>query len=232
MKNIVAIIPARSGSKRIPNKNIAPCAGNPLLGYTCSVALQCHRLSRVVLSTNDPEIAEIGRACGVEVPFLREDALAQDDTLMLPVIQNMLDWLDPDGNTVQAIVLLQPTSPLRSLNDINGAIDLYLNSKPDSVVSVVSVPHIYHPLKITRSTKAGLVPYLDDRPTISGHRDLPPVYARNGPAVLITRVDIIRSGSLYGNRSLPFEMPVERSIDIDDPMDFAFAEFIIKQTRM
>ena len=184
-----------------------------------------------MLSTNDLEIAEVGLACDVEVPFLREGELAQDNTLMLPVVQSVLDRLDPDGDTVEAVVLLQPTSPLRLSGDIDGAIDLFLDRNPDSVVSVVPVPHIYHPLKVLRPTETGLLPFLDDRPAVSGHRDLPPAFARNGPAVLITQASVIRQGSLYGDVSLPYEMPAERSVDIDDPLDLAFAEYLIEQAR-
>ena len=113
MNIIVAIIPSRSGSEWIPNKNTASCAGYPLLGYICAAALQSQKLDRLVLSTNGPEIPEVVRSCGIEGPFFREGKLAQDDTMLLPVIQNMLDWLDPDGETVEAKVLLQPKLPLR-----------------------------------------------------------------------------------------------------------------------
>ena len=229
MKNTIAIIPARGGSKRIPDKNIADCAGQPLLGYTCAAALESERLSRVVISTDDPEIAKVAQSCGVEVPFLRQGDLAKDDTLMLPVVQNMLDWLDPDGTSIDAVVLLQPTSPLRTSGDIDAAIDMFYEQGPDSVVSVTPVPHIYHPLKVVRPTDAGLVPFLDDRPAVTGHRDLPPAFARNGPAVLVMRPDVIRQGSLYGETSLPYEMPAERSVDIDDPLDLAFAEFLLNR---
>ena len=229
--SIIGLIPARGGSQRVPRKNIAPCAGKPLLAYTCEAALASRMLDRTILSTDDPEIAELGRRYGVEVPFLRAKDLAGGSAMMLPVVQDVLRRLDPTGAEVRAIVLLQPTSPLRTARHIDEAVEIFVSHCPDSVVSVVPVPHIFHPQKLYKPGADGLIPYLDGQVPAVGHRDLPVAYARNGPAVLVIHADTIRAGSLYGTASLPYEMVAEESVDIDTPLDFAFAEFLLKRTK-
>lgn len=231
--SFIGIVPARGGSKRIPRKNLALCAGRPLLGYTLSAATSSRLLQRVLLSTDDEEIAAYGRANGAEVPYLRPAPLAADDTPMIAVLQDLVAWLDRTSSTpVEAIVLLQPTSPLRRGEHIDAAIEVF-TTHPDaeSVVSVVTPPHIFHPLKLSKPSPRGLVPYLDDVPPALGHRDLPVAYARNGPAVLITRPDVIRRGEIYGSPSLPYVMAAEDSIDIDEPLDLEIAEFLLKRRQ-
>jgi CMP-N,N'-diacetyllegionaminic acid synthase len=231
--NLVGIIPARGGSKRIPRKNLAVCAGQPLLGYTLSAALGSRLLQRVLLSTDDEEIAAYGRASGVEVPYLRPAHLAADDTPMIAVLQDLVDWLVRDQTSrVEAITLLQPTSPLRRAEHIDQAIELF-HSRPEaeSVVSVVVPPHIFHPLKLSKPSPRGLVPYLDNVPPAIGHRNVPIVYARNGPAILVTRTDVICRGELFGSPSLPYVMRFEDSIDIDEPFDLELAETLLMRRK-
>src|SRR5438552_7751137 len=121
---VIGIIPARGGSKGVPRKNIRPLAGKPLLAYTAEAALAARRLSGVLLSTDDAEIAEAGRQCGLEIPFLRPAELAQDNSPTLPVLQHAVAWLESQGRHYDAICLLQPTSPFRSRGMIDGCIDL------------------------------------------------------------------------------------------------------------
>jgi CMP-N,N'-diacetyllegionaminic acid synthase len=233
MNLVVGIIPARGGSKRIPRKNLALCAAQPLLGYTLLAAKSSRLMQRVLLSTDDDEIAAYGRANGVEVPYLRPAHLAADDTPMIAVLQDFVAWLDrTETSPADAVVLLQPTSPLRRAEHIDQAIELFrLHREAESVVSVVTPPHIFHPLKLSKPSPCGLVPYLDDMPPVLGHRDLPLVYARNGPAVLVTRIDVIRRGELYGSPSLPYVMAPEDSIDIDEPFDLEIAEILLKRRK-
>lgn len=227
----VAIIPARGGSKRIPGKNLTPCAGRPLLAYTFAAAKASRHLGRILLSTDDDEIAAYGRDSGIEVPYLRPAALAADDTPMVAVLQDLLAWLDrtePSG--IDAVVLLQPTSPLRTKTHIDEGIELFrAHPEAESVVSVVAPPHIFHPLKMLKPLGQGLVPYLDDVPPIVGHRDLPVAYGRNGPAVLVMRPAVICRGEIYGAPSLPYVMDAKASIDIDDPLDLEIAELLLRR---
>lgn len=229
--NIVGLIPARGGSKRIPNKNLASCASRPLLAYTCDAAIQSRHLSRVILSTNDEAIAAAATEFGIEVPFLRPADIAGDQTLMMDVVRHAAAFMAGEGRPADAIVLLQPTSPLREARHIDEAVELFLEHRPDSVVSVIDVPHIFHPLKVLRPGKAGLEPYASGEHHVVGHRDLPKIYARNGPAVLVFDVATLETDTLYGETSLPYEMPAEASVDIDTPFDLAFAEFLILRRR-
>lgn len=225
----LGLIPARGGSKSIPHKNIAPLGGRPLLAYTCEAALGS-RLDRVLLNTDDPEIAAAGQAYGVEVPFLRPAELAQDDTPILPVIQHTLHWLrEQEGFIPDAVALLQPTSPLRRAEDIDAALELLASSQADTVVSMVEVPHQFNPVSVMQQQEDGsLVPFLEG-PQILRRQEKPRVLARNGPAVLVIRRETLESGRLYGDRVLPYIMGRADSLDIDEPLDLELAEFFLSK---
>ena len=230
MGSVVAVIPARGGSKRIPRKNMAPCAGKPLIVHTFAAAKASRRLNRILLSTEDPEIAACGRDNGIEV-HPRPPALAADDTPMLAVLENIMAWLDhPESDGPESIVLLQPTSPLRSSRHIDDAVELFrLHPQADSVVSVMTPPHIFHPLKMLKPSRERLVPFIEGSEAAMGHRNLPPAYARNGPAVLVIRPDTIRRGQIYGDVSIPYVMDRIDSIDIDDPLDLEIADLLLRR---
>src|SRR5258707_10081177 len=181
---IVGLIPARGGSKSIPRKNLALVAGRPLLAYTAQAALGAAGLDRVILSTDDGEIAAAGRSLGLDVPFLRPAALAGDEAGMVPVMRHMLDWLAEEGIAEATLVLLQPTSPLRQARHIDEAVALLLDSGAETVVSVVEVPHNFTPASVmTRHADGRLTPFLPG-PPILRRQDKPRVLARNGPAIL------------------------------------------------
>ena len=137
---VLGLVPARAGSKGVPDKNIRPLAGRPLLAYTAAAALESGVLDRVILSTDSDAIADAGRAAGLEVPFMRPAQLAADDTPMLSVIRHALETLARQGWTADMLVLLQPTSPLRRPEHIRAAVALLLESGADSAVTVVQVP--------------------------------------------------------------------------------------------
>ncbi len=228
--NVLGLIPARGGSKAINKKNIAHLAGKPLLAYTCEAALSSLRLSRVVLNTDDPEIADVGRAWGVDTPFMRPADLAKDDTPILPVIQHSLAWLQKQQKfLVDIVVLLQPTSPLRRADHIDTAVDLLLESGADTVVSVMAVPHNFNPVSVMHLDEQGYLAPFEAGPMILRRQEKPRVFARNGPAVLAVRRETIESGRLYGDVVLPLEMGRIESIDIDDADDMAMAEFWLKR---
>ena len=226
--NIVGLIPARSGSKRVSDKNIRLCAGKPLLSYTCKEARKSKYLSRIVLSTDDNKIKMIGESYGAEAPFLRPPEISGDDILMIDVVKHAYETLTTEDYSIDVLVLLQPTSPLREANDIDNAIDIFIKGDFDSVVSVVETPHIFTPQKLYIGEDQLLVPYCDD-----GMRSIPAtenrIFARNGPAVLVFKPSILETGSLYGARSSFYEMSQENSIDIDTLIDFKFAEYLLSQ---
>lgn len=225
---ILGLIPARGGSKGIPGKNLVPLAGQPLLAYSVEAGLASRRLTRLVLSTDDPAIAEAGRGLGAEVPFLRPAELAADDTPALPVIQHAVGFLEDQGWRPEVIVYLQPTSPLRRAEHIDAALDLLLSERADTVVSVVAVPHQFNPASVLRLKGGCLAPFLPEMAHLLRRQDKPEVYARNGPAVLAcTRAVIMEQGRLYGQRTLPLIMAPEESFDIDTPFDLELVQWLL-----
>lgn len=232
---VLGLIPARGGSKGIPLKNIVPLAGKPLLAWTCEAARASRCLTRVVLSTDDPQIAEVGRARGVEVPFLRPPQLARDDTPSVDVALHALDWLrDQEGWRPEVLVLLQPTSPLRRAQHIDEAVAELDRTGADTVVSVVEVPHRFHPWSVLCREGAWLKDFLPVPTTRDRFRrqNLPPVYARNGPAVLVTRVVCLcERRSFYGDRVAGYPMDRWSSVDIDDREDLELAELWLEKVQ-
>ena len=223
---ILGIIPARGGSKGIPNKNLALLCGRPLLAYTADAVKQSRKLTRTIVSTDDERIAECARSLGLEVPFMRPAPLAADDAPMLPVVQHALEAMKERGFDADMVVLLQPTSPLRRAEHIDAAIDWLERTAADSMVSVVEVPHQFNPVSVMRLEDGLLKPFLDG-PTPTRRQDKPRVFARNGPAVLAVRAAVVASGSLYGERSWPLGMSAEDSIDIDTPRDLQLVEWVL-----
>jgi CMP-N-acetylneuraminic acid synthetase len=223
---ILGIIPARGGSKGIPNKNLALLCGRPLLAYTADAVKQSRKLTRTIVSTDDERIAECAKALGLEVPFMRPAPLAADDAPMLPVVQHALEAMTKDGFDADMVVLLQPTSPLRRGEHIDAAIDWLERTAADSVVSVVEVPHQFNPTSVMRLDEGLLKPFLDG-PTATRRQDKPRLFARNGPAVLAVRAAVVRGGSLYGERSWPLGMSAEDSLDVDSPWDLRLVEYVL-----
>lgn len=225
--SIIGLIPARGGSKGIPGKNIAPCAGRPLLAYTAESARQAKHLDRVILSTDDMAIADVGKALGLEVPFVRPVELSSDSASSLAVMSHALAWLQSQGETVEAIVLLQPTSPFRRSEHIDEAVERFRVTGADTLVSVMEVPHRFHPESILRVDEGVVLPLKSTQEMILRRQDAPKLYARNGPAILILTPKQIRSGSLYSGRTIAYEMPAADSLDIDTPDDLALAELTL-----
>lgn len=228
---VLGVIPARGGSKGIPQKNLRPVAGRPLLAYTADAALASRRLTRVVVSTDDPAIADAARGLGLEVPFMRPAELAADSTLMLPVLQHAVGAMAERGFGADVVVLLQPTSPLRRAEHIDRAVELLVSSGADSVVTVVEVPHQFNPVSVMRLEDGRLVPFLDG-PSVLRRQDKPRVFARNGPAVLAVRTSVIDRGSLYGDDCRPLPMTPEESIDLDTPADVELLEYLLMKTAL
>jgi len=225
--SIVALIPARGGSKGIPRKNLALLGGRPLLHYTAAAALQSRCIDRVLLSTDDAEIAEAGRAAGLEVPFVRPADIAGDRSPMIAVLRHALAWLeDATGTPPEAFVLLQPTSPLRTAAHIDAAVQLLRERDAETVVSVVAVPHQFSPVSVLTMDDGRLTPFLPG-PPITSRQDKPPVFARNGPAVLVVRPRVVTRGELYGEPTLGYVMSARDSIDIDTPEDLEMCEVLL-----
>jgi CMP-N,N'-diacetyllegionaminic acid synthase len=212
----IGIIPARGGSKRVPGKNIRVIAGKPLLAWTAEAAL-ASRLDRVILSTDSEDIATVGRDCGIEVPFLRPAALAEDSTQMLAVLRQFLDWLEATKSALSSIVLLQPTSPLRLPEHIDQSLDLFEGRRPESVVSITDIPAAFGSSKFMKLGADGAVTNVVVQPTDN-------IVVRNGPAIVVTTPHVIKRNELYGHPTLGYRMERRYSLDIDDEEDFLLAE--------
>ncbi len=213
----------------MPRKNIRLLAGKPLLQYTVEAALHAKSLSRVILSTEDEEIAEIGRRLGVEVPFMRPAELAADETPMIPVVQHAIRWVENNGDRCDAVCLLQPTNPLRRGEDIDGAVELMERTGADSVISFVDVGE-KHPARMKVIAEDGKVidpPFAEQ---FEGQRrqELPKLYLREGSIYLTRRDTIMNEGSFKGRDCRAWIVPEERACNIDTPFDFFLADQIIK----
>ena len=219
---MLGLIPAREGSKGIPGKNLVPLAGRPLLAWTCLAANDCPELSRCVVSTDSVEIAAVAESIGIAAPFLRPAELSGDETPMIDVLVHVLNELgDPEG-----IVLLQPTSPLRTAEHIGDAIRLFRESGADSVVSVVRVPHNFTPGSLLRLVNGRVEP-AGPSAAAARRQEKPSLYARNGPAVLVVRPAVIRQGLLYGADTRAYEMSAADSVDVDTQFDLEYAEWLL-----
>ena len=229
---VLGLIPARGGSKGVSRKNIRPLCGKPLLQYTAESALTARHLSRVILSSDDEEVARVGLRCGLQVPFLRPDHLAQDDTPMLPVIQHALNWFESHGERFAAVCVLQPTNPLRRSEDIDGCIEMLQREDADAIVTILPVPHGYNPHWVYFRQKNGSLQLsTGESEPIPRRQSLPAAYHRDG-SVYVTRSDVITSGkSLYGNRLLGYLLNSDRSVNIDSLEDWQRAETLIAQER-
>jgi CMP-N,N'-diacetyllegionaminic acid synthase len=222
----LGIITARGGSKSIPDKNIVMLAGKPLIAYTIAAAHAAARLDRCIVSTDSETIAEVCRQHGADVPFMRPPELAGDDTRSIDVVLHALDAVP---ETYDAVMILQPTSPLRTGADIDNAIRL-LEAHPeaDAVISVVDVDD-HHPARM-KEIQGG---YLVDPPfaeAVEGQprQQLPRYYLRNG-AVYLSRVPVLRETRLLkGRRSLAYEMSAEASVNIDGFLQLHLAEAILR----
>lgn len=221
----LAVIPARGGSKGIPRKNTLTIAGKPLIVWTIEAALKAKNITRVIVSTDDWEIAEIAKKCKAEVPFLRPEELAQDKTPTKDVLCHLMKTLKETENWVpDAVVTLQPTSPLRDFSHIEEAVSIFAADPiADSLVSCVEVPHIFHPESIMRlDTRGYLLPYLKNAQPIR-RQDKEIVWARNGAAIYITRQKRLND-FIFGGNLIAYPMHPNVSVDIDNMEDFYEAE--------
>lgn len=225
---VLALIPARGGSKGIPRKNIKEINGKPLISYTISEAKKSKYIHRVLVSTEDKEIAEISCKFGAEVPFLRPEELAKDSTPGMDPVIHCLNWLREKGGYVpDFLCLLQCTSPFRTAERIDEAIKLLLDKNADSVVSVCESET--SPYWMKKVENGILKDFITDGPFYGRRQDAPVTYKLNG-AIYITRTDLLlKNKSWYTENTLAYIMDVYSSIDIDNMMDFKFAEFLMKE---
>jgi CMP-N,N'-diacetyllegionaminic acid synthase len=217
---VLGLVPARAGSKGVPDKNLRLLAGRTLLDYTSRAARESGVLDRVILSTDSPAIAEAGQRAGLEAPFVRPAELAQDDTPMLPVIQHAVAQLGAAGWVPDIIVLLQPTSPLRRPDQIRTAVTMLRESGADSVVSVVELPRHLSPDYVMKIDGDVLRPFLAEGARVTRRQDARPAYVRDGTVYAFRRQTLERFGNIYGDVCRPLMVSADESLSIDSPADW------------
>lgn len=222
---VLAIIPARGGSKGVPDKNIRLLRGKPLITYTISAALQSQLLSKVIVSTDSEKIAEIATRWGADVPFIRPDELAQDNTPTLPVLQHALQFLAKHNEYFDAVCLLQPTSPFRPSGFIDDAIRTFTIKDTDALVSVLPVPDEYNPHWAFISDNNGLLSIATgEKQIIPRRQDLPKAYFRDGALYLTKTNVLLKKNSIYGDSLSYIVSDPRHYVNIDTPQDWDKAE--------
>lgn len=226
-KRFLAIIPARSGSKGLIDKNIKILNNKHMIGYTIEAAKNSNLFDNIIVSTDSVEYAEISKKYGANVPFLRDGKLANDTASSADVIVDVIEKLKLQGEEYDYFVLLQPTSPLRNSGDIIKAIELLINTESDSVIGVSEAEHsltLYNELPESLSMNN----FIDNKDSNSRRQDYRKVYRING-AIYICEIELyLKNKNFYGEKSKAYIMDNINSIDIDNELDFKFAEFILK----
>lgn len=227
---MLAIIPARGGSKGIPGKNIRLLCGKPLIAYTIEAAMAAHTIGRVILSTDDPQIAQIAGKYNVEIPFMRPKELAQDDSLAIDNYIYTIDRLNTEfNNNYGEFVALLPTVPLRTSQDIDNAVELFSQKNADSVISCTK---LHHPLEWVCSINDDGVIHRDKKADIKkmmNRQESGQGYIPNGALYVFNYSLLKENYSYYSDKTYAYVMPPERSIDIDTELDLKFVEFLMGQ---
>lgn len=227
-KEVLAIIPARGGSKGVARKNIKNLCDKPLIAWTIEEALKSKYIDRLVVSTEDKEIAEISRKYGAEIPFTRPKELAQDETPGIEPILHCVKWIIENENFYPDYTCtLQCTSPFRKAKDIDEALEIIIKKDSDSIIGVCESEVSPYWMKKVKNGK--LKDFIEDGPIYARRQDMPRIYRLNG-AIYIGKTDIlIKNKSWHTDNTIPYIMNRIDSIDVDDLVDFKFAEFLMKE---
>ena len=225
MSDILAIIPARGGSKELPQKNILDIGGKPLIAWTIEAALKAKCVSRVIVSTDDPKISQISKLFGAEVPFIRPKSLSTDTANTVDVLAHAIKML-PEYNQV---VLLQPTSPLRTFEDLDCAYNLWKATTAYSCVSVRA--SLDNPWLMFTKHNGRLVKLLENPQNSLRRQELPKSFTLNGAFYFINTKLFMKNRSLISNNTMMFEMPIDKSIDIDTLSDLEIAKSFLARSK-
>ena len=229
MTYTLGTICARGGSRGVPGKNVRPLAGHPLIAYTIAVARRCPFIDRVVVSTDSAEIAAVARDYGAEVPFLRPAELATHTAAKVPAIQHAVREVERErGSPVDLIVDLDPTAPLRTVDEVRACWELVQSPGTDVVFTVTPADKSpYFNMVEVVDGYARLSKRVD--PPVTRRQDAPAVYAMNASIYAYRRAHLMDDGRVVAPRSRIVVMPPERSRDVDGPLDFAFLEFLVRE---
>ena len=224
---LLALVPARGGSKRVPNKNIRELGGKPLISWTIEAARHVPELADVLVSTDSPAIARAAEAAGAMVPWLRPAELATDTATSLAVCMHALEWYERERGPVDGLLLLQPTSPFRSTASIRRAIERFRAHPKRSVVSFSAAES--HPMWCYRVCGDAIEPFIESGEKSTRSQDLPPAYVINGALYIASPAYLKHRGSFVGHDTLPVVMDDAReALDIDTEWDWTLAEYLIK----
>ncbi|MFM4804502.1 cytidylyltransferase domain-containing protein [Aeromonas bivalvium] len=225
----IAIIPARGGSKRLPNKNILPLADKPLIVWTIEAALDSQLFDMVLVSTDSQDIADVSMSAGAMVPFLRPAELASDTATTNDVVNHMVKWVESEHGAVERVTLLQPTSPLRNADNIKDAMKLFEEKKASAVISVCELDHpIQYCNRLPNDfSMKEFIAVSDNKRT----QDLEPYYRLNGAIYIFDRKFVGFLSEIYSEGSFSYIMNKENSVDIDDEYDFIFASSLLLKHR-
>lgn len=229
-KNFIALVCARGGSKGLPGKNIRMLAGRPLIGWSIKIAKEVKRISRVIVSTDSEEIARVAKESGAEVPFIRPERLARDDSPEWLVWRHALTYLA--GNEIESVdglVVIPATAPLRSVADINNCLDEYEKGEVDVVITVTEAnrsPH-FNMVKHDDHGYASLV--ISNTNKLVRRQDVPTVYDMTTVGYVVRPQFVLESESIFDGKVRSVSVPKDRAIDIDTLLDFQFAEFLASQ---
>jgi CMP-N,N'-diacetyllegionaminic acid synthase len=224
---VLGVIPARGGSKGLPNKNLNLLAGKPLIAYAAEAANKSGAIDRLILSTDSQAIADLGRSLAIEVPFMRPADLATDEATMLSVLRHAVDEVEASGWKPDVIVLLQATSPLRRAERITEAVRLLKERVADSVVSVVEIPDLYSPQKAMRLEDGQLRFWDGTGHGITRRQQTESAYAREGTVYACLRDLLVEHNTIYGERCFPIIVQAEECLSIDTAEDWHRAEDIL-----
>lgn len=215
---IVAIVPARGGSKGIPRKNLAPVGGRPMLAWTIEAALDSGVVDRVIVSTDDAQIAQAARDAGAQTPFIRPPDIARDDVHAVHVVLHALDWLlEHEGNQPEGVMMLLPTSPLRQPEDVRGAVQLFDERRADAVISVADLGKYLTNLRYLHGEQLEMVAPQEDRN--AQRQGLKKLYGVNGSIFLARPPALRQAGTFHVENALGYVMDALHSIDINAAAD-------------
>ncbi len=229
---VLAVITARGGSKGLPRKNVLPCGGQPLIAWAIGAVRASRLVDRLVVSTDDAEIAAVSREYGAEVPFMRPSELAGDASPHVLAVQHAVKWLEEHaGESYEYVALVQPTSPLMTAEDVDGAIRGALDNGADSVITIHEAKE--HPYYMRVMAADGCVDYMMEEGFGVGRRqELPAAYAQGGAVFVIRTAVMFRDNVLETKRPHAYVMPPERSLDVDTWWDFKLADLLLSAVKV
>ena len=225
---VLGLINARGGSKGVPRKNIKPLCGKPLISWSINAALKSKFINRLIVSTDDQEIANVSKAIGAEVPFLRPSSLAADNSLQIDSIKHAINFVEAEGESYEIIVVLQPTTPLRKTSDIDGSLKLLIDSGADSVISVCDVGGKHPSTLYLKSSSTKIEPYINSNKKGVLRQQFNEVLWRNGAIYAMKRDVLMKMNSLYGDNIVGYKMEEKNSFNIDTLFDWELTESYLR----